>query len=841
MQALKYTALAVLLVMGPAWGRPRADSMVAQIAAVAPSPDGPVVLDLAGEWQQEYDQLTAQLANRGQRAIYRNSAGWWGPSFGPAPKLVEETAHRSAALVFPQDRDPLDVVLRRTGALLEELEKQGKPGELRENWDALRKRAQRVAVNDWEVRKQLFREACRLRRKVVWANPLLNFDRILFIKKLPARYYHICDQFFGTHAAYGGGLYVLSWPFGENPVVKNLLAEATVGAGRFQGKKLENGTFLSPELSFDGRKILFAWVEPGEWKFTWRPESCYHIFAVNADGTGLAQLTDGPWNEFDPCWLPSGRIAFISERRGGFGRCHGHPVPTYTLFSMNAAGGEIVPLSYHETNEWQPSVTPDGRIIYTRWDYVDRGADIAHHPWVTTPDGRDPRAIHGNWSPIKQVRPYAEMDIRAIPGSPRYVAVAAPHHSQSFGSLVLIDPEVKDDDAMAQVRRLTPEALFPESETGAGVGPYGAPWPLSEDFYLCVYSYDFENYGIYVVDSFGNRELIYRDPQIGCMSPMPLRPRPAPPVLPDQVGPGAPVQNAGGAAPPQGMRTASGKEHPVGEFTLINVYDSQQPWPEGTRITALRIFQLLPKSTIISFEPHIGVAPQGNARALVGTVPVEADGSARFYAPAEVPLYFQALDERGMAVQSMRSVAYLHPGEKNTCQGCHEPRAQAPSLPAALVTALKRAASRPQPGPDGSNPFNYPRLVQGVLDRNCVACHQERKAADLSGRPVRAKLPGRDNTWTASYLALSQWGFWFSSDNNHQADPEHGGAITMPGQFGARASRLRRLLQNHYGLKLAEEDWGRLALWLDSNSDFYGAYEKEEEQTRGEVVRPKLE
>lgn len=207
-----------------------------------------------------------------------------------------------------------------------------------------------------------------------------DVDRILFVKRQRARANHMCDQFFGFNAVRGGGLFTLSGVFGPAPLLRDVLADATVEAGRLQGQSLAGGAFLAPDLSFDGKEILFAHSEckPGRWD----PQTSWHLFKVNTDGTGLKQLTDGTWNDFDPCWLPNGRIAFISERRGGFGRCHGRPVPTYTLHGVQADGSNLATLSFHETNEWQPSVTNDGRIIYTRWDYVDRDSDIAHHPWV---------------------------------------------------------------------------------------------------------------------------------------------------------------------------------------------------------------------------------------------------------------------------------------------------------------------------------------------------------------------------------------------------------------------------------------------------------------------------
>ena len=149
----------------------------------------------------------------------------------------------------------------------------------------------------------------------------------------------------------------------------------------------------------------------------WAEGRCYHVFSVNVDGSDLRQLTDGTWNDFDPCWLPNGRIAFISERRGGYLRC-GRVCPNYTLFDMAADGSDINCLSFHETNEWHPSVTNEGLLLWTRWDYVDRHGCTAHMPWVTTLDGRDPRAVHGNFS-TRSARPDMEVDCRAIPGLAR--------------------------------------------------------------------------------------------------------------------------------------------------------------------------------------------------------------------------------------------------------------------------------------------------------------------------------------------------------------------------------------------------------------------------------------
>jgi hypothetical protein len=270
---------------------------------------------------------------------------------------------------------------------------------------------------------------------------------------------------------------------------------------------------------------------------------------------------------------------------------------------------------------------------------------------------------------------------------------------------------------------------------------------------------------------------------------------------------------------------------------LTNVYDADFAWPPDTRITALRIIQVLPKTTAPLDQPRIGVATETNARAVLGTVPVEADGSAYFEAPVGKLIYFQALDDRGMAVQSMRSATYVHPGEQLTCQGCHERKHSPPSRFEQLPLALTREPSRIRPAPEGARPFSYPRLVQPVLDRHCVACHEKEGALDLSGEVAGA------HGWTRSYHSLAEkYGFYFHVSNGSIKRGVHGGSRTIPGQFGARASKLLDYLdERHYGVELPPDDLRRITLWLDCNSEFYGSYHDTAQQALGQVVLPRLD
>jgi hypothetical protein len=831
-------------------------TLISSLAAASPS----------GELDEQFATLQFEIAQRVPGAApgvkLWNGVKYGAPAEAASPEEIARQAYYRAALILPEDRDPADVVVRRTTALLADLKTTAACAKLADCDAALGRLQRAVAetpVTDAIARRALFDEACGLRRRIAFANPLLNFNKLVFIKRHRAFYTHMCDQFYGICQNPGGGLYVLENPFGENPTLRDLLAGKVCESGRLKGQALdggsvkrpklqydgereisgedaEGGSFLSPTLSPDGTQVVFAYVErKGSKKQAfpqdptsghWDLQRCYHLFKVNVDGTALQQLTDGPYNDFDPCWLPNGRIAFISERRGGYLRC-GRACPLYTLFDMNADGSGINCLSFHDSNEWNPSVAHDGRLIWTRWDYVDRHGCVAHMPWTISLDGRDPRPLHGNYAP-RPSRPDMELYVRAIPGSAKYVGLAAGHHGQAYGSIIVIDPTVGDDDGMGPVRRFTPEVGFPESQGGRPV--YSTPWPLSEKYHLCVYDAAMngvglkrggEDYGLYLVDAFGNKELIDRDPAIGCMNPIPLRATPLP------------------AAPPAvAEKPAAVGDKGEGTMAVLNVYDSQSGWPAGTKITALRVLQLIPcdvpSGPMRPHETGRRIAEAADSitpcRSVLGTVPVEADGSAHFTVPAYREVFLQALDERGMAVTSMRSATSVRNGERLVCAGCHESKSQAPQADFRVAMALKRAPSTPVPEVDGSRPFSYPRLVQPVLDRNCVQCHAEnktKKAPNLAKDPIAGK-------YYASYNSLIGFGFTAYGD----------GYRTRPGQFGAKASKLIALLEKgHYDVKLSEDDLHRLVLWLDCCSMSYGVYEKEEgeAQLRGENVKPRLE
>lgn len=687
-------------------------------------------------------------------------------------------------------------------------------------------------------------ELHRLRRRLALSNPLFPNSPLLFLKHVPSVMSHQLTQMYGYCARPGGGVFLLAEP-GFSMRTRNLTPPT-----------LSPGNFMTPEMTYDGQSVFFAYcpvrAAPAAWDFNDQTRHLrYHIHELSLTSGSVRQLTQGDTDNFSPVMLPSGDILFVSTRRGGYHRCGRGPCFVYTLARMSKGGEEPRSVSFHETHEWDPCLLSDGRVVYTRWDYVDRNAVHYEQLWSARPDGSDARIYYGNntWNPT------GIWEARAIPGSTRIMATAAPHHGMSAGSVILVDPAL-GVDGPEPLTRLTPDVRFPESESPLAFGPdptafdfdtpvrqywrvpfpepwaettvpeeekrwpghcYKSPWPLSETFFLVSYSFDQlvgepgpnlpNMFGLYFADAFGNKELIYRDPAISSLWARPLAPR---------------------APPSEVERPDTGGASDHGTFLVSNVQAGWPPLPADVPITHLRIIQVLLKTTPHADSPRVGAAFAAPGKQVLGTVPVEADGSAYFEAPARTPVLFQTLDARGRAVQTMRSLVYLQPGENQSCVGCHDHRMQAPP-PGSLPLALARPPSQIEPAPEGALPFSYPRLVQPVLDRHCVRCHDGSEA----DRPVLTGEP--EGVFTKSYNALvSRVSFsaWNRPERNFEP-------MTEPLRFGSLASPVVAMLdQGHGEVELSPEDEERLYTWIDANALFYGTFDVEEQrrQLAGHVI-----
>ncbi len=654
-------------------------------------------------------------------------------------------------------------------------------------------------------RKGLYAEVRRLRRAIILSHPALGFDKLLVNKRPPPGYSHQSDQYLGRYSGRGPGLVVLEgWK--EHPRETVLLEE-----------KLPPGSVLHPDLSYDGRRILFSYCDHTQP----RPElRAFSIWEIGVDGSGLRRLTGGAGDplegadgrqtvlieDFDPCYLPDGGFAFVSTRNQGGVRCHhgGRYCPTYLLYRAEGDGSGIRPLSFGEANEWDPSVMHDGRIIWTRWDYINRHDTLYQSLWTIRPDGTGTASFYGNYTR----NPCSIAEARAIPGSRKVVATATAHHSYTAGSILEIDPHA-GQDGQGPLERITPEVVFPETE-GWPASTFATPYPLTEDLFLAAYSplphakqggHQVNNaYSIYLVDTLGGRELIYRDPDHSCFSPIPIVSRRVPPVLPPAV--------------------ASGGKKKSGTFYVEDVYQSTEQIERGT-IKDLRVVRVIPQP--VQRVPDRSRVLFETAKQILGTVPVGEDGSVAFHAPAGEPLLFQLLDKNGMAVMGMRTFVFLQPGESVGCSGCHEPRNRGP-VPIAAPAGVVYHQITPPLGPRYPGGLSFARTVQPVLDHYCIGCHGLEKTAggiNLLGTmdPQPVKL-GRIRASVAYNALISRPGL-VSQALRDQETPR-----SKPNDYYSHAGRLARLLlegdANHRPLE--GQSLRRVVQWLDLNAEFYGDY-----------------
>ena len=670
---------------------------------------------------------------------------------------------------------------------------------LRPQFDVLKKQA---------PSKELYLKIRWLRRELILSHKLLNFEKLLVNKRGPTGYSHQCDQYLGRHGRPGAGLAVVAnWK--TEPKAKVLLAG-----------KLPAGTTLHPDLSYDAKRIMFGFCDSTPRS---RHERRYWIYECDIEGTWVRQLTGNAsdrmktWGnrhtvlveDWDPCYLPDGGFAFISTRSQGYGRCHGNRyTPAYLLYRgdlpplpkpgvyKDAGDVKIRQLSYGEANEWDPCVLFDGRIVYTRWDYINRHDVHFQSLWTTRPDGTDVRHYYGNYTR----NPQNIAEARPIPGSNKTIATAMGHHSYTTGSMIKIDT-TKGEDGHEPLTRITPETKFPESE---GWGPpFATPWPLSEDLYLAAYSPERQApqgrinstnaYAIYLVDTVGGRELIYRDPKMSCFAPMPIQARRKPPIIPSLLDPNETKMTA--------------------QVLIQNVYAARIKIEPGS-VAAMRVNQIHGQPANSKANPS--VANNEILKSIVGTVPVQSDGSVGLTAPAGVPLQLQLLDKNGLAVMTMRTLIYFHPGERASCVGCHEPRGT-PALPTRVKAMSLYPLPTPPVGPKPELALAFMQAVQPVLDKNCIGCHGLKDKA-----PAGVVLLGKRTRWSQSYDTLiKRKGLVTVAYRNRET------AFTRVKEYYAHSGKLAAHLmgeKHRKNCKLSKDDFQRIVDWLDLNVQFYGDY-----------------
>jgi formylglycine-generating enzyme required for sulfatase activity len=643
-------------------------------------------------------------------------------------------------------------------------------------------------------------------RGLLLRNPLANIDRLLVVKRAanaPALGLPQNWQSNGClpRSGYADELALLS-PRDPNAPLTTL-------------HRPEPAAFVGDvDLRPEADRLLFSSVGAnGRWQ----------VFEVNTDGSGLRQVTPGTEEDvdnYDACYLPDDRILFTSTRAYVSVPCVNGSSRVANLFRMNADGTDIRQLCFDQEHNWCPTVMNDGRVLYTRWEYTDTPHTHSRLLFRMNPDGTQQMEYYGSNS----YWPNAMFYTRPIPGSPtQVVTIVSGHHGvRRMGELVILDPKLGRHEADGAVQRIPGfgrkvEPLIEDNLVDNSWPKFLHPFPLGDAarpeaagrYFLVACQPSAESlWGIYLVDVFDNLVLLREEPGFALLEPLPLRPTPRAPVIPDKV---------------DLTRTDA-------IVQLSDVYRGPglTGIPRGT-VKRLRVF------TYTFSYPDMG-GPQGvvgmegpwDIRRILGTVPVADDGSAHFRVPANTPIAVQPLDADGRALQLMRSWFTGMPGEVVACVGCHEPQnLGAPTLRSAAVT---RDPDEITPWRGPARGYSFAREVQPVLDQYCLGCHSGSPGTDgpglvdLRGTEMitdydsRYHFGGTDaGRFSVGYANLQR----FVRRSGLESDYH----LLTPMEFHASTTELvQKLAAGHHGVTMGTEAWDRLYTWIDLNAPYHGSW-----------------
>jgi hypothetical protein len=723
--------------------------------------------------------------------------------------------------------------------------------------------AQRPAASPPGRLLALYGQACELRRQQRLQTVLATTPRIVFTKHRTIR-----PSFFAytegqsdaqdeRHFVPGAELCLLEMS-GLYGRVRTLVSDPT-------------GAIRDPAVSLDGSRVVFAWKKSLN-------DDDYHLYELNVAENKLRQITSGAgFADYEPAFLPNGDLIFASTRCVQTVDCWWTEVSN--LYTCDQEGRYLRRLGFDQVHTVYPQVLDDGRVVYTRWDYNDRGQVFPQPLFQMNPDGTGQTEFYGNNSWFPTTIAHA----RGIPGTGKVMAILCGHHSSQAGKLAVIDPsrgrqENSGVQLIAPVRETPAERIDSYGQAGA---LWEYPFPLNETECLVTFAplgWDRPqrrrgdaDFGIYWMSADGRRELIAWDKRYPCSQPVPLAGRPS--------------------QTPQVNRLDYSKS--TGTYHLQDVYAGPglARVPRGT-IKKLRVVALDFRPAGIGHNSSGG--PGGGAlistpiaigngawdvKTILGEARVYEDGSALFSVPAQTPVYFQALDEKGRAVQTMRSWSTLQPGEYFGCVGCHDHKNAAPPTEAPLLSlAMKAGPQALEPFYGPARGFSFPKEIQPILDRHCVRCHNDRGPLDelALGKnrmpPLKRTAPSRapgngtsDETAfsllgaaTTDHAAKRNWSDAYLILTSSLPDQTENGAMAFRGDSegrivnwissqsvptplppysgGSTRSELLPLLEKgHGGVKLTREELEKIACWIDLVVPYCGDFREANAWTAEEM------
>ncbi len=675
---------------------------------------------------------------------------------------------------------------------------------------------------DYERIEKLVADFRTLQREALLANPLLDFEQLLLIRRTPHG-----DPRMPHGTGYSLGEYIglprqtskhnpdidehFNWD-NEIAVLSPVRPEGRLTTlYKPDGRKL----ITDVDLHWDANRMLFSM--PGT-------QRNWQIFEMGIDGQKVRQVTPGDQpdvHNYDACYLPSGKIAFLSTACLQGVPCNAGVI-VGMLYRMNADGSGIRQIAFEQDHDYCPTVTNDGRLMYLRWDYTDTPHVWNRMLFTMNPDGTEQQELYG----AQSYWPNAIFYARPIPNHrTKIVGIVTGHHVGRVGELVIFDPSKGRFEADGVVQRIPGrgqkvEPLIQDKLTEHSWPKFLHPYPLSEQHFIvsCKPTPD-SLWGIYLVDVFDNMVLLKELEGQALVEPIPVRKVGKPPAVPDRVDPKA-------------------RESFV---YMQNVYEGvpMKGIPRGA-VKSMRVFTYhFGYQRLAGIDHRVGADGPWEAKRILGTVKVEEDGSAFFNIPPKTPFSVQPLDAEGKAVQLMRTWMTAMPGETLSCVGCHDNRNTA-----ALARTTRAFARGPEPIAPWYGPprgFSFKREVQPVLDKHCVSCHDGQprdgqRMIDLRGEqgfllcykggdpqptispePMSALIGRYGGIFTPSYMNLRR----LVRVGGLESDLH----FLTPMDFHADTTHLFQLLKKgHYGVELDAEAWDRLATWIDLNAPAHATW-----------------
>ncbi|HBT75531.1 MAG TPA: hypothetical protein DEB39_01095 [Planctomycetaceae bacterium] len=595
------------------------------------------------------------------------------------------------------------------------------------------------------------------------ADSMKNVREIVFVVRKPGTDPH----WYANFGYYAADADTFPFPLGTGGRLEAL--DLDTGKVRTIFKD-DAGSIRDPQLHYDGNRIVFSYLPAGKRHF--------NLYEINLDGSGLRRITSGDWDDIEPSYTADGDIVFCSSRSKRWVQCWLTPVATVHRCGPN--GENIRELSCNIEHDNTPWPLPDGRILYTRWEYVDRSQVHYHHLWTMNPDGTRQSVFYGN------LRPGIVMiDAKPIPGSGKIVASFSPGHGirEHYGRVTVVDPRFGPDNPDNAV------SLTTHYE-------HADPWAFSEKHFMAARHGRLE-----LIDADGYEQTLYALPEelknagYWIHEPRPVLRREPEHRLADQTDP----------------------SETSGRLALVDIYTGRKM--EGVApgsIKELLVLETLPEPIHYSGGmDQISIGGTFTLERIIGTVPVEPDGSAFMELPALRSFFFVAMDHGGNPVKRMHSFTSVMPGETTSCIGCHEERSAtpAPRQTARLMRILARTPHKPAPVEGIPDVFDFPRDIQPILDRHCLSCHNDNQ------RDGGVTLVGDwGPLYTHSYVALS-WRNMFG-DNRNRARSNFG-----PYEIGSCASKLVKLIdEEHGGAKLSDHEKKTIRFWIDAGANYAGTY-----------------